>query len=197
MRALERHELVGLFHRYIALPSTRKMAGDIFEAHCHVNFSTRIQFEFDGTHWRSDEKQSCKGTLTALEFWRSKESKALVSVSAKTISLSTNPAHVVAYNTGSVSDGLQVQADVYCMSLKANQVGLTHTFYTTLYLLQMTTFAVHPIKANLALFLQSLKGLPSQRRWQFIFVKPPRLYILPCPVPNCAELRTFFYIRQR
>jgi hypothetical protein len=46
MRALERHELVRLFKRYIALSSTRRMAGDIFEAYCHVTFSRRIEFDF-------------------------------------------------------------------------------------------------------------------------------------------------------
>ena len=49
MRALERHELVRLFHRYIALPSTRRMAGNIFEVYCHVNFSTMI-VRPDGAH---------------------------------------------------------------------------------------------------------------------------------------------------
>ena len=46
MRALERCELVRLFNRYIRLPSTRRMAGDVFEAYCHITFSTRIEFEF-------------------------------------------------------------------------------------------------------------------------------------------------------
>ena len=46
MRALKRHELVSLFKRYNALPSTRIMSGDVFEAYCHVIFSTRIEFDF-------------------------------------------------------------------------------------------------------------------------------------------------------
>jgi hypothetical protein len=33
-------------HRYIALPSKGKMAGDIFEEYCHVKFSTMFEFEF-------------------------------------------------------------------------------------------------------------------------------------------------------
>jgi hypothetical protein len=200
MRALERHELVRLFHRYILLPSTRKMAGDIFEAYCHVNFSTRIEFEFIpmvriGGQTKSRAPKEPQWHASHTEFPESKESEALealrVDASAKTVSLSIDPSHFVDYSTGEVADGLQVQADVYYIPLKANQVGIDSFIVhnNTLYLLRMTTSDVHPIKNKLLPFLQSLKGLPSRRHWQFIFVKPPRLHILKCPVPNGAELR--------
>jgi hypothetical protein len=46
MRELQRHELVRFFSRSIASTSTRKMAGDTFEAYCHILFSTKIEFDY-------------------------------------------------------------------------------------------------------------------------------------------------------
>jgi hypothetical protein len=193
MRALERHDLARLFHRYIALPSTRKMAGDIFEAYCHVKFSTRIEFEFVpmvriGGQTKTKTAKEPQWHSSHTEFPESKESKALgVKDSAETVSLSIDPSHVVDYSTGEVTDGLQVQADVYYIPLKTSQVGIDSFILhnNTLYLLQMTASDVHGIKNKLITFLLSLKGLPSRHHWHFIFVKPPRLHIL---VPDCAEL---------
>jgi hypothetical protein len=108
--------------------------------------------------------------------------------SAKTVSLSIDPSHIIDYSTREVTDGLQVQADVYYIPLETDRVGI-HSFIlhnNTLYLLQMTASDVHGIKNKLVPFL---KGLPSRCHWHFIFVKPPHLHILACPVPDCAELQ--------
>lgn len=199
MRALKRHELVHLFHRYTALPSTRRMAGDIFEAYCHVNFSTKLEFKLVpmvriGGQTKSGAPGEPQWHSSHTEFPESRESKALdalrVKASAKTVSLSVDPSHVVDYSTGEVTGGLQVQADIYYIPLKTSQAGIDSFILhnNTLYLLQMTTSDVHSIKNILLPFLLSLKGLPSRRNWKFIFITPP-LQILKCPVPNCAELQ--------
>lgn len=70
MRALKHHELVSLFNRYNALPSTRRMSGDAFEVYCHTIFSTRIEFdmvdfEFSGS--QSQELEVLRATGISLD----------------------------------------------------------------------------------------------------------------------------------
>ena len=198
MRALKRYELVRLFNRCIRLPSTRGMAGDVFEAYCHIIFSTRFEFEFVpmvriGGHTNDIGAKEPQWHSSHTKFPESTESKVLealrIEVSSKTVSLSIDPSRVVDYSTDEVTDGIQVEADVYYIPPKANQVGIDSFILhnDTLYLLQMTT-AAHDIKEKLVPFLLSLKGTPSRSRWYFIFVKPS-LHILACPVPKCTVLQ--------
>ncbi|KIM91796.1 hypothetical protein PILCRDRAFT_58282 [Piloderma croceum F 1598] len=193
MWALECYELVCLFNHWIRLPSTRGMAGDVFEPYCHITFSTRIEFEFVPMVHIGGAKEP-QWHLSHTKFPESPESKALealrVEASSKTISLSIDPSRVVDYGTDEVTNGIQVEADVYYIPLKANQVGIDSFILhnDTLYLLQMTTSAAHDIKEKLVPFLLSLKGTPSRSRWHFIFVKPS-LHILACPVPKCTVLQ--------
>ena len=199
MRALERYELVRLFNRYIRLPSTRRMADDVFEAYCHVTFSTRIEFEFVpmvriGGHTNNGGAKEPQWHSSHTKFPESTESKALealrVEAFSKTVSLSIDPSRVVDYDTDEVDDGIQVEGDVYYIPLKANQVGIDSFILhnDTLYLLQMTTSAAHDIKEKLMPFLLSLKGTPSRSRWHFIFVKPSH-HILAFPVPKYTVLQ--------
>jgi hypothetical protein len=192
-------ELVRLFNRYIRLPSTRRMAGDVFEAYCHIIFSTRIKFEFIpmvriGGHTNDRGAKEPQWHSSHTKFPESTESKVLealrVEASSKTVSLSIDPSRVVDYSTDKVTDGIQVEADVYYIPLKANQAGIDSFILhnDTLYLFQMTTFAAYDIKEKLVPFLLSLKGTPSRSRWHFIFVKPS-LHILACPVPKCTVLQ--------
>ena len=193
IKALERYELVRLFNRYIRLPSTRRMAGDAFEAYRHITFATRIEFEFVpmvriGGHTNDRGAKERQWHSSHTKFPESVESKALrVEASSKPVSLSIDPSRVVDYST---DEGIRVEADVYYIPLKANQVGIDSFILhnDTLYLLQMTTSAAHDIKENLVPFLLSLKGTPSRSRWRFIFVKPS-LHILACPVPKCTILQ--------
>ena len=83
MQTLECHELACLFHCYIALPSTRRMAGDIFEAYCHINFSTWIEFEFVpitvriGSETKNRAAKEPQWHLSHTKFPEPKESKVL------------------------------------------------------------------------------------------------------------------------
>jgi hypothetical protein len=199
LQALECHELVCLFDCYIALPSTRNVAGDIFEAYCHVIISKRIKFKFVPMVHTDDQMKTRAARehqlhLSHTKFQESKESSVFealcVEASVETVSLSIDPSHIVNYSMAKVTDGLQVEADVYYILLKINQVRINSFILhnNNLYLLQMTVSDVHGIKSKLEPFLLSLKGLPSQRYWHFIFVKPPCCHNLACPVPDCAEL---------
>jgi hypothetical protein len=199
MRALKRYELVRLFNHYIRLPSTRRMAGDVFKAYCHITFSTRIKFKFVpmvriGGHTNDRGAKEPQWHSSHTKFPESTESKALealhVEASSKTVSLSIDPSRIVDYSMDEVTDGIQVEANVYYILLKANQVGIDSFILhnDTLYLFQMTTFAAYDIKEKLMPFLLSLKGTLSQSRWHFIFAKPS-LHILACPVPKCTVLQ--------
>ena len=198
MRALKRHELVGLFRRYNALPSTRRMSGDIFAAYCHVIFSTRIKFDFVpmvriGGQPTAREMRMAKWFSSHTKFSGSVQSPALEVLRATTLasgaSLDLSPSRVVEYDSNEIARGLHIEVDVYYIPIKTNQVGIDSFILRgqTLYLLQMTVSDAHDISDELWPFLVSLKGLPPKRNWRFIFVKPPSK-ILACPVPRSDEL---------
>jgi hypothetical protein len=81
------------------------------------------------------------------------------------------------------------------MPTAPNQVGIDSFILhdNNLYLFQMTVADIHCIKPNLNTFLLSLKGLPPQNSWKFIFVKPPGRPILKCPVPDGELLDLSLY----
>jgi hypothetical protein len=200
MRALKRHELVGLFKfkHYNALPSTR-MSGEVFEAYCLIIFSTRIKFDFAlmvriGGQPTVREKRMAQWFSSDTEFNGSAQSQALEVLRPRALasgaSLDVYPSRVVDYDSNEITGGLHVEADVYYIPIKTNQEGIDSFILhdTTLYLLQMTVSDNHGISDELWPFLVSLKGLPPKSNWRFIFVKPP-LKILACPVPRSAELR--------
>ena len=160
MRALEHHELVRLFNRYISLPSTRRVVGDVFQVYYYITFSTRIEFEFIpivriDTNDKGVKEPQWHSSHT--KFLESTESKVLetlrVEASSKTVSLSIDPCRVVDHSMDEVTDGIQAEADVYYVPLKANQVGIDLFILhnDTHHLLQMTTSAAHDIK-NSCLF---------------------------------------------
>jgi Retrotransposon hot spot protein len=201
MRALERHELVHLFNLYNVFSSTRRMAGEVFEAYCHLDFSTRIKFDFvpmvriggqPTTLLR--EKRMPQWFSSHTKFSGSALSQALEvlrpSALASVASLDVYPSRVVDYDSNEIAEGLHVEANVYYIPIKTNQEGIDSFILhdTTLYLLQMTVSDTHGISDELWPFLVSLKGLPPEPNWRFIFVKPPGK-ILACPVPRSAELR--------
>jgi hypothetical protein len=198
MRALKRYELVSLFKRYNALPSTRRMSGDVFEAYCHVIFSTRIAFNFVpmvriGGQPTVREKRMPQWFSSHTEFSGSMRSEALevlrASALASGASLDMYPSRVVDYDSNEIAKGLHIEADVYYIPIETNQAGIDSFVLHdgTLYLLKMTVSDTHGISDELWPFLVSLKGLPPKRNWRFIFVKPPGK-MLACPVPRSAEL---------
>jgi hypothetical protein len=198
MRALKRYELVSLFKRYNASPSTRRISGNVFEAYCHVIFSTMIELEFVpmvriGGQPTVREKRMPPWFSSHTEFSGSAQSQALEVLRARALasraSLDMYPSRVVDYDSNEIARGLHIEADVYYIPIKTNQAGIdcfvVHD--KTLYLLQMTASDTYSISDELWPFLVSLKGLPPKRKWRFIFVKPPGK-ILACPVPRSAEL---------
>jgi len=198
MRALKRYELVSLFKRYNALPSTRRMSGDIFEAYCHVIFSARIEFDFVpmvriGGQPTVREKRMPQWFSSHTAFSGSVQSQALevlrASALASGASLDMRSSRVVDYDSTEIAGGLHIEADVYYIPIKTNQAGIDSFFLHdgTLYLLQMTVSDTHGISDELWPFFVSLKGLPPKCNWRLIFVKPPGK-ILACPVPRSAEL---------
>ena len=195
MRALKCHELVGLFKRYNALPSTRGMSGDVFEAYCHITFSVGIEFDCVpmvriGGHPTVREKRMAEWFSSHTEFSGSVVLEGLrASTLASGTYLEVFPSRVVDFDSNEIAGGLHIEADVYYVPIKSNLAGIDSFILhdKTLYLLQMTVSDTHSISDKLWPFLVSLKGLPPNRNWRFIFVKPPGK-ILACPVPRSAEL---------
>ena len=196
MRALKCHELVSLFNRYNALPVTRKMSGDIFEAYCHVIFSMRIKFDFVsmvriGEHPTVRERRMPQWHSSHTEFSGSAQPQALevLRAGASRASLNMYPSRVVDYDSTEIARGLHIEANVYYIPIKTSQPGIDSFILhdKTLYFFQMTVSDTHSISDKFYPFLNSLKGLPPNSNWCFIFVKPPGK-ILICPVPTSAEL---------
>jgi len=194
MRALKRHELISLFKRYSALPSTRKMSGDVFEAYCHVILSTRIKFDFIpmvriGGQPIVREKRMPQWFSSHTECGSQALEVLRTSALARGASLDMYPSRVVDFDSDEIAGGLHIEADVYYIPIKTNQAGIDSFILheNTLYLLQMTVSDTHGISDELWPFLVSLIGLPPKSNWRFIFVKPPGK-ILACPVPRSDEL---------
>ena len=200
MRTLQRHELIHLFNRYIAFPPTRRMADDVFEAYCHVVFSTRMEFTFVpmvriGGRLTAKKKTNPQWFSSHAEFGGSAQSQARelevlrASALASGVSLGINPSRVVDYGSDEIAGGLHIEADVYYIPIATNQVGIDSFILhdNNLYLLQMSVSGTHGISDKLLPFLVSLRGLPPKHNWRFIFIKPPR-EVLACPVPGSAEL---------
>ena len=208
---LQPHELVHLFRRYLAKESTRIMAGDIFEAYCHVIFSTRIEFDFVPMVRVGDQTSIAAEPAAAWSpKWYSRSDftkfgslndsgapEALHCVNASATnktSLSIHPSRVIIdYSPDSeVANGIQIESNVYYVPIKSDQVGIDSFILhnNNLYLLQMSVVDdIHPgITNKLFPFLLSLKGLPPRSNWHFIFVKAPGFNILTRPIPDHAEL---------
>ena len=199
MRVLERHELVHLFERYSAIPSTRRLAGDVFTAYCHVIFSTKIKLDFFpmvriGGQPQTKAAKDLQWFSSHTEFRGSDDSTVLealrVKASTKKVSLRIDPSCVVDYSSDEVVDRLHVEANIYYIPINANRAGINSFILHNkkLYLFQTTISDAHIITPKLLSFLLKLKGLPPQNRWHFIFVRPPRR-ILACSIPDSAELR--------
>jgi hypothetical protein len=191
MRALKRHELVSLFNLYSALPTTRKMSGDVFEAYCHTIFSTRIEFDFVpmvriGGQPMVRERKMPQWFSSHTDFSESQAPLEVLRASAlaRGASLNMYPSRFV-----EIARGLHIEADVYYLPIKTIQAGIDSFILhdQTLYLFQMTISDTHGISDELWPFFVSLIGLPPKSNWRFIFVKPPGK-ILACPVPRSAEL---------
>jgi len=195
MRTLQRYELVDLFNRYHAMPSTKIMSGKVFESYWHLVFSKKITFDFVpmvrmGGPTTDRRKTEIKWHSSHTEF--PKEFEALEAqrhvASSRTESLNIVPSRHEDYSTGKQ---LHVEAGVYYIPLETNQVGIDSFILKNdiLYLFQMTTAIKHDINDKLAPFIRSLTGVSSKESdWCFIFIKPPR-HILTCPVPYDSSLR--------
>ncbi|KAF8350326.1 hypothetical protein F5887DRAFT_944842 [Amanita rubescens] len=188
------HELISLFKRYSALPSTRKLSGDVFEAYCHVILSTRIKFDFVpmvriGGQPIVREKRMPQWFSSHTECGSQALEVLRASALARGASLDMYPSRVVDFDSDEIAGGLHIEADVYYIPIKTNQAGIDSFILheNTLYLLQMTVSDTHGISDELWPFLVSLIGLPPKSNWRFIFVKPPGK-ILACPVPRSDEL---------
>ena len=155
MRTLKRHELVRLFKRYHALPSTRKMSGDVFEAYLHLIFSTEIKFDFVlMVCTRVREKRIPWWYSSHAELRESSQSRAREVLRASTLagktSLDMKPSLVVYYDSHEIVTGL-IEADVYYIPLKTSQAGIDSFILHNgiLYLLRMTVADIHDISNDL------------------------------------------------
>ena len=197
MRALERHQLVSLFKRYHALPSTRKLSGNVFEAYCHLTFSRRIGFHFvPMVHFSGQPivraKKIPRWYSSHDEFIGSPSDRLLealrLTALAQRAPLAIYPSRVVECDSKEIAER-GIEANTYYVLIRSKQVGIDSFIYHNgiLYLFQMTVSDTHSISDKLWSFLCSLHGLPPKHNWRFIFVKPPG-GALACPVPDSDEL---------
>ena len=189
MQALKRYELVDLFNHYNLIPYTRKMSCNVFEAYCHIIFSTRIKFDYVpmvriGGQPIVREKRVPQRLLSHTELSRSPEVLRVAS-----LDMPVNPYRAVDYDSNEIAKGLNIKADVYYIPIKTIHAGIDSFILhdKILYLFQMTVSDTD-ISDELWPFLASLKGLPHEHNWRFIFIKSPGK-ILACPIlPHSAEL---------
>ena len=196
MRALKRHELVSLFNRYSEGPSTRTMSGDVFEAYCHLIFSTNIEFDFVpmvriGGQPTVRDKEMPQWFSSHTKFSGSAQSQALevlrVSASASRRFFHCAPSRVVEYHSNEIKRG--IETNVYYIPIKTNEPRIDSILLHDgiLYLFQVSVSGTHDISNKLWTFLGSLEGTPPKENWRLILVKPPG-NALACPVPQSDDL---------
>ena len=196
MWALKRHELVRLFNRYHAVPSTRKMSGDVFEAYCHLIFSTNIELDFVpmvriGGQPTVRKKKKHRWHSSHTKFSQSAQSTTLEVLCKCALthcdSLHHAPSRVVECLSNEIKRG--IETNVYYIPIKMNEPGINSILLHDgiLYLFQMSVSDTHGISDKLWTFLRSLKGIPPKENWRFIFVKRPG-NALACPVPQSDDL---------
>ena len=117
MRTLQPHELVHLFHCYMVLPFTRRMASNVFKVYCHIIFSTRIELHFlpmvcIGGQLKAKESTDPQWHSSHTEFKGSEQSMVLEVLRARVLacraSVCMNPSHVLDYSPGEITSGLHI-----------------------------------------------------------------------------------------
>jgi hypothetical protein len=196
LKNAERHELIRLYKKFIRLPSTRKMSGDIFEAYCQQLFCEHISITFvpmvriGGSKASKKKNQPQWHTINIQLTPQPLEKKRRTALRKKT-PLVIRPNTFVEYTSPKLSKKLTIKPDVYYSPASPNQVGfdsfIVHNYI--LYLFQFRVKPKHDIK-DFFHFFSGCTGLPSRQHWRFIFVRPSDIRsTLTCPFPSTAALR--------
>ena len=138
----------------------------------------RIEFDFVllvhiGGQPQTEAAKNPWWDLSHTELKGSKEYEVLealcVKASAKKVSLHIDLLCIVDYSPDKITDGLQIEADIYYILLKTNQVGINFFIQHNnhLYLLQMTVSDAAS-RTNSGLSPDPLKGLPKQHSWHSV-----------------------------
>jgi hypothetical protein len=195
LKNAERHELIRLYKKFVRLPATRTMSGDIFEAYCQQLFCKHISIKFVpmvriGGSKASKKKKQLQWHTTNIKLTPQLLEKKRRNALRQKTSLVIHPKTFVEYTSPKLSKKLTIKSDVYYSPASPNQVGfdsfIVHNHI--LYLFQFTVKPKHDIK-DFVDFFSRCTGLPSQQNWSFIFIRPSDIRsTMTCPFPT-ATLR--------
>jgi hypothetical protein len=213
IQMLTSQERVQLYHSLSYLPSTRAMAGKVFEPFCQLRFQSRIRIELipmvrlpdpkpEHTATASKKRRGLGGAADTHRAPRPQchsSHRALHDEELETmrraalcrkVYLDIRPLETREFTDDDLTR-MGIVPDVYYIPNRQNQVGLDAFIVHRgiLYILQFTVGHGHGIKDGLLAFLAKCQGLPSRANWRFIFVVPGDVDVLTCPVPHLEELQ--------
>lgn len=196
LKNAQRRKLIRLYNKFIRLPSTRKMSGNVFEAWCHQVFCERISIEVipmvrEGGSKVSKKKNQPQWHTTNMKLTsKLLEDKRQHALRKGTV-LDVRPETFVLYTSPKLGDKLKIKSNLYYSPEYPNEAGFDSFIIhgDILYLFQFTIKTQHDIKDFLK-FFDKCMGIPSRENWRFVFVRPLDVRAtLKCPFPSTDALR--------
>jgi hypothetical protein len=217
IQMLTSQQRVHLYKTLSYLPSTRVMAGKVFEPFCQLRFQSRIHIKLISMVRLSDPKPDPKpkpatqankkrkgsgGAVVARRAprpqWHSshtalhnEELETMRQTALRTTSfLDVRPLETRVFTDDDLAQ-TGIRRDIYYIPKKQNQVGLDAFIVHRgiFYMFQFTVGHGHGIKDGLLAFLARCTGLPSHENWRFVFIIPADVEAFTCPVPCHDELQ--------
>lgn len=190
IRTLERREQIRLFKKFAKVPSSRGVAGVLFEAAAQLKLQDGMKLELipmvrlsptkkiPQPQWYSSHIHLHNKLLEASR-QRALQQKIVIHV---------NPSQTLEYT----DDGLSsIEPDIFYVPELTNQVALDLFILLNglLFLFQFTIAGTHDIKPGLVDFLATCQDIPPMDKWRFVFILSPNSTVI-CPQPWRLELRT-------
>ena len=199
LRNTERSEQIRLYQQLTALPGSKRLSGNVFEAYCQQRFSERILIKFVPMV-RQEDSKAPKNKCRYLHQWYTCNTeltppsleKARKAALEERTSLDIRPLSSFEFiSPKQTGRKLKVEPDVYYTPAAPNQDRFDSFIIHDgiLYLFQFTNATTHGIK-DFFDFFANCTGYPARNNWRFIFVIPSDTETaMTCPVPATNALR--------
>ncbi|KAH9977133.1 hypothetical protein BGW80DRAFT_1287530 [Lactifluus volemus] len=179
-------QLLGMWKNFSRFGDARGMAGTIFEAFVHREFSTGIEL----TAIPMVLSKSQTSRWHALSSTRRPKTATIHGTEQKNFRLQVKVDRTFVYAVNTATT-LNVEPDVYYILRSGQQVAFNSFIFSGGYLnlFQCTAGENHTIKDGLTEFLASCSGLPADTHRHFIFVLPNNFDSFSCAASDNSAVK--------
>ena len=184
------HQQVELFRLFFSYPSSRALAGTMFENICHMRFQKHISIWFVSMV-RLDKKRNLK--------WHSSHCAIEPPVLQANELEKQRQVAFRGWGTLDVCPSIfeydhlafALEQGVYYIPKKPNEVAFDSFIFhdSYLYIFQFTVSKEHGINDKLISRFEECTNVPPHDKWRFIFVIPDDVKALECPYPKSDGLQ--------